>query len=329
MYKYWSEEVKIAKNQINFHTVLEELKDSINEFEIPSTGARNGAAFKVRIVKKLREETEEKHLANIRKKSYQGAAFKDDVIEYNTAWDAARSGVSTKTLEFARKARINVNPTGVNKSIWFKMSASCKICKDHTGKDTPQSIGHILGQCAINRGIETEDPRNSVTWRHNQILEKIVDSLASELESGGYKVMADLPGHNLHYDSFPTQWLERSTELRPDLVIIPPNNAPLIIGELTSPMLANMKNWNVEKEKKYKDHLIPKMNRPASVLAFEIGSLGETTKTFNNFLTSLGLRKKFCKTLTNEVSIIAVECSRRIFDNRDNAHWSPGFAAKP
>jgi hypothetical protein len=92
-------------------------------------------------------------------------------------------------------------------------------------------------------------------------------------------------------------------------------------------MLPAMREWNLKKEKKYKDHLIPKMNRPASVRAFEIGHLGETNESLQIFFTSLGLKKKFCKTLTTKLSVLAVECSRRIFENRDNAQWTPGFAA--
>jgi hypothetical protein len=43
----------------------------------------------------------------------------------------------------------------------------------------------------------------------------------------------------------------------------------------------------IGKEKKYKEQLVPKMNRPASVLAFEVGQLGETKKSLNIFLESL------------------------------------------
>jgi hypothetical protein len=60
-------------------------------------------------------------------------------------------------------------------------------------------------------------------------------ALSKELPD--YKMLVDLKGNNLHYDSFPTQWLNSSTDLKPDLIIVPPNNAPIIIGELTSPML--------------------------------------------------------------------------------------------
>jgi len=96
--------------------------------------------------------------------------------------------------------------------------------------------------------------------------------------------------------------------LKPDLIILPPNNAPIIIGELTSPTLLKMRDCNQKKEKKYTDHLVPNLNRPASVLAFEVGDLGETTNSLYAFLISLGLRKKFCVKLKKEVSAIAAEC---------------------
>ena len=201
------------------------------------------------------------------------------------------------------------------------------ILRDHTGLSISQTLAHTLGNCAISRGIESEDPRNTVTWRHNEILRVLTEALSKDM-SADFKIMVDLPGHKLHYSSFPTQWLNSSSgNLKPDLIILPPKNAPVIIGELTSPMLQAMKEWNITKETKYKDHLVTKMNRPASVRAFEVGHLGETNESLNIFLASLGLRKKFCKTLTSQLSVIAVECSSRIFQNRDNAHWTPGFAA--
>jgi hypothetical protein len=57
--------------------------------------------------------------------------------------------------------------------------------------------------------------------------------------------------------------------------------AKLKFGELTSPKLQAMNDWNARKEKKYKEQLVPKLNRPASVLAFEVGQLGETNKSLN------------------------------------------------
>jgi hypothetical protein len=95
--------------------------------------------------------------------------------EIEMAWAAARSGVSYSAQQFGQKAKINVNATGQNKGLWFKISPFCKTCKDHSGKSTPQTIAHILGSCAIERGISSEDPRNSVTWRHNEILKKVAD----------------------------------------------------------------------------------------------------------------------------------------------------------
>jgi molecular chaperone GrpE (heat shock protein) len=327
MYQYWSKEVKIAKNQINFYSVFEEIKDSIDEFEIPSSSSKNGVSFKVKIVKRLREDNEAKHLADIREKKYQGAAFQEEQ-DHETAWAAAKSGISYKAQQFAQKAQINVNPTGQNKFLWFKCSPFCSICKEKTGKLTPQTLAHILGGCAIDRGMASADPMNTVTWRHNEILKVMVNALRAELDSD-YKVMVDLPGHNLHYDSFPSQYLTSNSNLLPDLIILPPNDAPIIIGELTSPTLPNMKWWNATKTKKYKDELLPKMNRPASVRAFEVGHIGETNESISIFLASLGLRKKFCKSLIKQLSVIAAECSYQIFINRDNAHWTPGFAAKP
>jgi hypothetical protein len=91
-----------------------------------------------------------------------------------------------------------------------------------------------------------------------------------------------------------------------------------------------MKWWNATKTKKYKDDLLPKMNRPASVGAFEAGHIGETNESISfSRVLEFGLRKKFCKSLIKQLSVTAAKCSYQIFINRYNAHWTPGFAAKP
>jgi hypothetical protein len=105
----------------------------------------------------MRKRNEEAHLANIRTKRCQlGRAFQKG-LEHEMAWNAAQYGVSSKVLEFAQKAKIDVNPHAVNMSTWLKVSSDCKICKEKTGKRIPQTLAHILGSCAISRGIESED----------------------------------------------------------------------------------------------------------------------------------------------------------------------------
>jgi hypothetical protein len=69
------------------------------------------------------------------------------------AWAAARSRVSYITQQFGQKVKINVNATGQNKGLWFKISPFCKTCKDHSGKSTLQTLAHTLGSWAIERGI--------------------------------------------------------------------------------------------------------------------------------------------------------------------------------
>jgi hypothetical protein len=70
---------------------------------------------------------EGKYLAAIQPKSYQGAAFQEEVIDHEMAWTAAKSAVSYKAQHSAQKAKNDVNPTAVNRSIWFKKSPFCKI----------------------------------------------------------------------------------------------------------------------------------------------------------------------------------------------------------
>jgi hypothetical protein len=80
--------------------------------------SRNGVSFKVKLIRKLREDNEAKHLAEIKEKSYQGAAFQEEVIDHEMAWAAARSGVSYRLAQqFGQKAKINVNATGKNKGL--------------------------------------------------------------------------------------------------------------------------------------------------------------------------------------------------------------------
>jgi hypothetical protein len=66
------------------------------------TEPRNGVSFKVKIMKKLREDNEANHHAEIRKRSYQGDAFQVEVMDREMARTAAKSGGSYK----AQKAKI-------------------------------------------------------------------------------------------------------------------------------------------------------------------------------------------------------------------------------
>jgi hypothetical protein len=42
----------------DFYSAFEEIKNSVTEYEVPSTSSRNGVSFKVKLIRKLREDNE-------------------------------------------------------------------------------------------------------------------------------------------------------------------------------------------------------------------------------------------------------------------------------
>ena len=250
----------------------------------------------------------------------QGQVF--SLEDVDLIWNSALLGLPSYTAKFAVNSILNTLPTGEKVKLWnaqknSKMSGLCKICGQS------QTLAHILAECSISgQKLNTDDPHNTVTWRHNEILNLVINSVKDHLPQN-WKLIVDLKNHPLHYgDQIPSQYLKTSSTYRPDIILIT-NDQKTIIAELTSPMDTNMEYWNKEKTRKYENGLIPHLKSSAGMYAFKVGARGVIPRSFFNFLQLFHLSAKQRVKIAKEVSMMALECSRKIFMNRNTKGWTP------
>ena len=158
----------------------------------------------------------------------------------------------------------------------------CKKC----GCDK-QTITHILTECSIKEKLDTNDPANVITDRHNSVIYYLVKELKENLADKDTQIYVDLPQHENRYKEFPSDLLLKNTTLRPDIII--KSKDLVVVGELTSPMEWNMKKNNEFKKSKYTKELLPSMKNdvPVDFQPFEIsarGVVGESIREHSTFL---------------------------------------------
>ena len=98
-------------------------------------------------------------LRSIRKESDGGKIY----------WLDNLAQLPQQLIKFGLGAITNTLPNATNVAKWYPgRSKQCQRC----GK-TNQTLGHVLGQCDILLGMQSENPNNRITWRHNKILSRI------------------------------------------------------------------------------------------------------------------------------------------------------------
>ena len=97
-----------------------------------------------------------------------------------------------------------------------------------------QTITHILTECSIKENLDTNDPGNVITNRHNCIIDYLVKECKENLADKDTQIYVDLPQHENRYKEFPSDLLLKNTTLRPDIII--KSKDLVVVGELTSPM---------------------------------------------------------------------------------------------
>ena len=103
------------------------------------------------------------------------AAEEGDLI-----WKSYIFDLKAGTMKFLLNACIDTLPTAANLKMWEKLSSNkCKLCHNI------QTTNHCLNICkvALDSG--------SFTWRHNSIINYIVQSL----DTSKFTIHSDIPGH--------------------------------------------------------------------------------------------------------------------------------------
>ena len=191
----------------------------------------------------------------------------------------------------------------------------CKLCKSR------ETTYHILNCCkvALDQG--------KYTWRHNNILNYIVENL----DRSKFKVYSDLPGHTVGNGSIPPNICV--TAEKPDIVIIDEKKKTLDIFELTVPFEFNIEARNKFKNNKYAHFIQDIKTHRTSVTAFEVGSRGYISPNNKHRLHTLHKFMKPGITLTKfqqNVSALSVYSSYHIFICRKDSNWDqPNYLPTP
>lgn len=167
------------------------------------------------------------------------------------------------------------------------------------------------------------DQFNRIKWRHDNVLRKLYGSVTPVLHSQGHvEHHVDLSGHDDEYKDFPSDLL--ITEQRPDMIYISRANRKVIIAELTVPMESRLEASTQLKKDKY-SRLVQKLRSfgwDAQLFAVEVSTRGFVASTLSEFLQLINIGKGAARSLKHEVSVEALESSRRIFNNRKRKFWS-------
>lgn len=228
------------------------------------------------------------------------------------------------TIKFLTNGILNNLSTNQNKSIWYPNSIS-PIC--HRCNSQVQTLAHVLCSCCVVLNIPSEAQSNRVSYRHNKILETLINQLTSYGILNKYEVYADLPGER--YLRLPEYLNLNDCNLRPDLVLVSRDKEfegkqVVFIIELTSCMEENIEIWNKKKKLRYQELETRFAERFHTInWPIEVGARGFIPNRVNELLETLKLDKAKRKTTLEELSRTAVEASEIIFNHRNIRKWNP------
>ena len=115
------------------------------------------------------------------------------------------------------------------------------------------------------------------------------------------------------------------TSLRPDIIIYSNATKQVFILELTVPLGDNIIQQHTDKESKYAKVLdnININQWTGHVFGIEIGSRGYVAKSFGFALRKLGLKQDTITKLRKAASLICIRCSYLIYLSRKDEIWRP------
>ena len=263
------------------------------------------------VAQEIRRRAEDMRVAQAVSQSQQGRWTQwEDVAQRELGWSELWR-MDPQRVSFIIRATYDLLPTPVNCHRWDpSVSNSCPQCKSRG------TLEHILAGCPKSLG--------RYTWRHNQVLQVLVDaaesccSLANQLQKaptnqitflregdqargphsqpprsvlspgGQWEVGADLKGKQ----NIPRALL-RSNQ-RPDIVIWSKMERRLILAELTVPWEGNMSWAHERKLTRYEDIRLSCRERgwDCMVFAVEVGCRGFIGHSAIQFLRRLGAGPK-------------------------------------
>ena len=252
-------------------------------------------------------ELQKNHLDTLLKQGDYLKFAEQEKVDPN--WKSVIYNLPKGTMKFLLNSFTNTLPTGDNLKLWGKnFSDKCHLCKNR------ESTVHCLNGCKV--ALEQQ----RYTWRHNNIVNYIVNSV----DSTKLKVYSDLPGYQTsNGGSLPPSMTV--TTLKPDIVIVDEHNKKAVIYELTVPFEKNIDKQHTYKSDKYAHFETDIKQYNTKVIAFKIGSRGGLSSENS---TRLGdMHKHFInnhikkKHFVNNVKSLAIMSSYYIFTARKHMTW--------
>jgi hypothetical protein len=278
------------------------------------------------VSEEIREVEEEKRLAIAVGQAKQGAWTKWESVEQrNISWNVLWR-MEPIRISFLWRSTYDLLPTPANLSKWYDdQSDQCLACG---GNGTLQ---HIMSGCPSSLSS------GKYTWRHNQVLEVIVEEVQEKVHNANsgpvktgtrqfisfvkeglgsgshgsasprrsilaaaddWRVSADLHGDG----AFPVEIA--ITNLRPDIIIWSMAARQVVFGELTVPWEDNIQEAHERKYAKYAElrSVCEARGWRAACYPFEVGCRGFIATSFHKWLRDLGFGRSEVKRVCRKVS---------------------------
>ena len=266
-----------------------------------------------------------------------------DYVKNDLSWKTIWA-TPARLLQFCIGATFNTLPSPSNLARWkIAVDTSCSLCKAPIC-----TISHILSGCSfsLNNG--------RYTFRHDTVLEAILESLESQIKikksskspsrninfvkegqisrritrsyqglldlAKDWVVLADIGQSKLTFPLFITVTLER-----PDIICYSLSTKHLLSIELTSPCEENMAERHSFKKDRYKELETQVLDAgwSANFFQVEVGARGYCANSVHSCFRKLGFPPKTIRTLLKILSEKSMKSSFCIWAARDDPSWKP------
>ena len=226
----------------------------------------------------------------------------------NSLWSKTQSKLPTNIFNFTIKYLNNSPATRKNLYQWNLSSTSdCSSCFQ------PESFLHVVAGC------KTYLDQGRFTWRHNSAVNFLAQIFQAIRPS---KLYVDLP-------AYLSPCIVTGDSLRPDLLLISPNNC-LYILKLAVGFETNLNNNSHRKEEKYRP-LLKDLNCDHRQVQFVnlsmscLGIFGQSSDSFLEMCKRIGIEQSNLNYILTKISPTIIRTAYCIFCSRNKPWSNPGL----